>query len=86
MDPLRTIASGALLITAPPADARAIAAALVEAGIACADIGTVCSGAAGVERTAGGAHVPWPRPVSDDIAKAYAPAAGGSGAAPNTPG
>jgi hydrogenase maturation factor len=86
MDPVRTIASGALLITAPPADARAIAAALAEAGIACADIGTVSAGAAGVERTAGGAYAPWPRPACDDIAKAYAPSAAGSGTAPVTRG
>jgi len=41
LDPLAAIASGALLLTAPPADAIAISAALGAAGIACAEIGGV---------------------------------------------
>src|SRR5205823_11432561 len=37
--PLAAIASGALLLTAPPADATALCVALGAAGIACAEIG-----------------------------------------------
>lgn len=44
LDPLATIASGALLMTAASTDAQAIGAALEQAGIPCAVIGRVAEG------------------------------------------
>jgi hydrogenase maturation factor len=71
IDPLATIASGALLLTAPPADARRIAAALGVAGIPCAEIGEVGPGPAAVyRRTASGEQpLPWPR--RDGLARVF---------------
>jgi hydrogenase expression/formation protein HypE len=61
-DPLAAIASGALLLTAPAADAPAIRRALEVEGIPCAEIGVVEDGPAGVNL---------PRPERDEIAKAW---------------
>jgi len=72
MDPLCAIASGSLLLTAPGSDAHAITHALVQAGIACADIGSVCDGPVMVERSTSLGCVPWPRPAADAITKAFA--------------
>jgi hydrogenase maturation factor len=71
LDPLATIASGALLLTCPPADAEAIGAALAEAGIACNDIGEVVGGGPVVRRpvAAGGGAIP--RPSRDAIGEVY---------------
>jgi hydrogenase maturation factor len=72
MDPLTSIASGSLLITAPPPGAEAIREALESAGIACADIGAVLDGPAAVRRTTAlGADI-WARPAVDAITKAFA--------------
>lgn len=72
LDPLATIASGALLLTVPPQDAGAVCRALVEAGIACAEIGLVEAGAPTVWRETSAGRDRWPRPEQDEIGKAYA--------------
>ncbi|SCZ62260.1 AIR synthase family protein [Thiohalomonas denitrificans] len=69
IDPLATIASGALLVTAAPEDAARIKAALLSEGIACADIGTVGEGPAGLERLTNDGYVPWPMPERDELAR-----------------
>lgn len=72
IDPLRTIASGALLLTVHREDAAAVRAALARAGLPCADIGEVLEGPAEV-CTEGGdetaATLPWPE--RDDIARVF---------------
>ncbi len=68
IDPLATIASGALLMAAAADDAPAIRAALEHEGIACAEIGRVEDGAPGVWQADGAA---FPRPARDEIARAY---------------
>jgi hydrogenase maturation factor len=72
IDPLCAIASGSLLLTAPPNDARAIHEALTGAGIACADIGSIADGPAMLERATPTGNELWPRPAVDDITKAFA--------------
>ena len=62
LDPLAAIASGALLLTAPAADAPRVRRALEADGIPCAEIGVVEEGPAGVNL---------PRPERDEIAKAW---------------
>lgn len=71
IDPLSAIASGSLLITTPPRDARAIRAALDGEAIACTDIGEVLDGPAVVERTTAVGRQTWPRPEVDAITKAF---------------
>ena len=74
LDPLASIASGALLLTAPPADAAAIAQALRAAGIPCAEIGGALPGPPEVRclTTAGhGPPTPLPYPTQDAIAALY---------------
>jgi len=69
VDPLRAIASGALLLTAPPDEALKIQRALEFAGISCADIGEVREGPAQVwERREGRLLTPPPR---DEIARLF---------------
>ncbi len=72
LDPLATIASGALLLTAPPADAPAIQAALSAAGLACADIGYVAAGRPQVWRAGAGDRRLLDRPLRDAITRLYA--------------
>lgn len=48
IDPLAAIASGALLLTTPPADAQVILSAFQEAGVPCAEIGYVEAGSPAV--------------------------------------
>lgn len=71
IDPLCAIASGSLLLTAPPADAVLISKALQHEGIACADIGVVADGPDVVVRKTPAGYEPWPRPAVDDITKAF---------------
>lgn len=71
LDPLATIASGALLLTVHPRDAGAVCGALVEADIACAEIGSVEAGAPAVWRETPDGRDRWPRPEQDEIGKAY---------------
>jgi hydrogenase maturation factor len=75
IDPLSAIASGSLLITTPPGDARAIRAALDGEAIACTDIGEVLDGPATVERTTAVGRQTWPRPEVDAITKAFSASA-----------
>ncbi len=69
LDPLATIASGALLLTATPRDVPAIVAALGAAGIACSAIGRVESGPAAAldART----RRMLSRPDQDEIGRVY---------------
>lgn len=68
LDPLATIASGALLLTAASADAPAIVRALAAEGIPCAPIGEVCEGPVSVQQPD---HSPLARPIRDEVAKLY---------------
>lgn len=68
LDPLATIASGALLMAVDPEDAITICAALERGGIACQEIGHVETGAPGVWQADGNA---FPRPLRDEIARVY---------------
>ena len=72
IDPLCALASGSLLLTAPPADAAAICKTLAHEDIACADIGVVADGPDVVERKTPAGYEAWPRPAVDDITKAFA--------------
>ncbi len=72
INPLCALASGALLLTAPPAAAAAICKALTPEGIACADIGAVADGMSIVERKTPAGYEAWPPPAADDITKAFA--------------
>ena len=73
LDPLGAIASGALLLAAPPRDARRISLAIVQAGISCTEIGVVADQPGppvvrqGFSPEAGLA----PRPARDEIAKLF---------------
>lgn len=69
IDPLATIASGALLLTTPTEDSARIRAALGRAGVPCTVIGAVGPGPTGVWRWDG---EPWPYPERDGIAQVYA--------------
>jgi hydrogenase expression/formation protein HypE len=70
LDPLATIASGALLLTTAPADAAVIIDALQEAGIRCAIIGTVSEGPPQVWQQTPSRRL-LPRPERDEIARIY---------------
>jgi hydrogenase maturation factor len=71
IDPLTTIASGALLLTAAAGDSAAIIAALQAEDIACAEIGQVIEGKPGVWIARDGQEIPLPRPLRDDIARVF---------------
>jgi len=72
IDPLSSIASGSLLITASASDANSICTALRQAAITCADIGVVVHGSALVQRSTASGFETWPRPAVDAFAKAFA--------------
>ncbi|WP_299024777.1 AIR synthase family protein [uncultured Thermanaerothrix sp.] len=71
LDPLGTLASGALLLTAPPQDAPHILAALSEAQIPAAVIGTVEAGAPEVILLSQGLEKTLPQFARDEIARFY---------------
>ena len=71
LDPLRTIASGSLLIAVSASDASSICQALEEGGIDCTDIGIVEIGDAGVINTAGGRQEPVLPASRDEICKIF---------------
>ena len=72
LNPLATIASGALLLAVQPQDAAAVCAALKAAGILCTQIGTIAEGEAGLWQSRRNAQpLPWPRPERDEIGKVY---------------
>jgi hydrogenase expression/formation protein HypE len=69
LNPLNTIASGALLLTAPPKDAEIITHNLEEEGIICKEIGCIEEGDPLVRQK--GETEPFQRPLRDDITKVY---------------
>ncbi len=68
LDPIATIASGALLMAVDHADAPAICCALQAEGIPCEKIGQVQAGEMTVSQTDGALL---PRPARDEITKVY---------------
>lgn len=72
LDPLATIASGALLLAVPPGqNAATICAALQAAGIGCHGIGRVVEGEMGVWLETDDGRRPLARPARDEIARLY---------------
>ncbi|HEY7139696.1 MAG TPA: AIR synthase family protein [Methylomirabilota bacterium] len=72
LDPLGTIASGALLLALAPADAGILLHALARDGIDAAFIGRVVPREAGVVLTRGGQPGPMPRFDQDEITRLFA--------------
>ena len=72
LDPLGTIASGALLLALAPSDAGIVLHALAREGIDAAFIGRVVSREAGVVLTRGGQPGPLPRFDQDEITRLFA--------------
>jgi hydrogenase maturation factor len=72
LDPLGTIASGALLLALPPADAGVLLHALAREGIDAAFIGRVVPREAGVVLMRGGQPGPLPRFDQDEITRLFA--------------
>jgi hydrogenase maturation factor len=72
LDPLGTIASGALLLALAPADAGIVLHALAREGIEAAFIGRVVAPEAGVVLTRGGRPAPLPRFDQDEITRLFA--------------
>jgi hydrogenase maturation factor len=72
LDPLGTIASGALLLALSPADAGVVLHALARDGIDAAFIGRVVPREAGVVLTRGGRPAPMPRFDQDEITRLFA--------------
>jgi hydrogenase maturation factor len=70
IDPLGTIASGALLLAVAPEDAERVTGACVAGGIACARIATAVDAARGVKLVREGQEVELPRFEQDEIVKA----------------
>jgi hydrogenase expression/formation protein HypE len=71
LDPLGTIASGALLIATPTEDAQRIQQALQGNNIACAAIGRIVPPSEGVMLTDGRTLQPLPRFISDEITRLF---------------
>ncbi len=71
LDPLGTIASGALLLTLAPADAAVVLHACAREGIDCALVGQVVSREEGVTLVEGGQARPMPVFPQDEIAKLF---------------
>ena len=70
LDPMATIASGALLLAAVPSSVARITAALAAEGIECAEIGEIVEGY-GVAMRKAGAWELLPRPARDAVAALY---------------
>ena len=70
LDPLATIASGALLLAVEASAASRIAAAVLADGIACTQIGRIVEGT-GVAMRKGEATIPLPRPDRDALTALY---------------
>jgi hydrogenase maturation factor len=70
IDPLGTIASGALLVAVASEDAERVARACLAEGIACAKIATAVDPSRGVKLVSGGQKVALPRFDQDEIVKA----------------
>lgn len=72
LDPLGTIASGAILMTAAEADASRLVEALTVEGYPAAMIGRVTPPEAGLVALRDGQRVPWPLFPADEITKLFA--------------
>lgn len=72
LDPLGTIASGALLVAVAQPDAARVASTLGEAGYATATIGRITPASEGLEARRAGQRVPWPTFHADEITKLFA--------------
>ncbi len=71
IDPMASIASGALLIAAPAGDAEKIASALNGEGITCAEIGYAEPGPPAAWQESSGERSPLPWPDRDEIARLF---------------
>jgi hydrogenase maturation factor len=71
LDPLGTLASGALLLTLAPADAGLVLHALAREGIDCHFIGHVVPAAEGVTLVDGGRRWPLPTYARDEITRLF---------------
>lgn len=71
IDPLGAIASGALLLAAPPEEALKIRASLQISGIPCAEIGLAEDGPPAAWQVTQGVRSPLPRPERDEIARLF---------------
>jgi hydrogenase expression/formation protein HypE len=71
IDPLTAIASGALLLTAPERDAKAIRGALEQEGIPCTEIGEVTEGPPRDLQRSGSGWEPYPLPERDGLAAVF---------------
>jgi hydrogenase expression/formation protein HypE len=71
LDPLATIASGALLLSVDPDDTVTIQKALEQAGIPCAQIGSIEHGPVGVWQPGKTGRALYPRPMRDEIARLF---------------
>jgi hydrogenase expression/formation protein HypE len=71
LNPLASIASGALLLTASPQSSPAIIRAVSQAGILCTEIGFVERGSASVWQIDSGQPKPLSRPARDEIARLF---------------
>lgn len=71
LDPLATIASGALLVAVDPQDADRITAALTGNAIPVSRIGVFQKGRGEVYTVQGGTPQSWPYPERDEIGKVY---------------
>ncbi len=71
IDPLTAISSGALLLTAPEADAGAIRGALEQEGIPCTEIGEVTEGPPLVLQRTRSGWEPYPLPERDGLARVF---------------
>ena len=71
LDPLGTIASGALLLAVDPGDAEGVIAACRGAGVECAAIGRVTDPSQGVSLVTGGHARPMPTFPQDEITRIF---------------
>lgn len=71
IDPLASIASGALLLSVPGDDAAQVRAAVERAGIVCREIGRVEAGEPAVLRAVPGGLEPCAVPARDEIARLF---------------
>lgn len=71
LNPLESIASGALILTSPPDEAEKIRQALESEGIRCAEIGEVRAGPVVVYQRSASGESRLPRPARDAITRLY---------------
>lgn len=71
LDPLGTIASGAVLVAVAPGDTDRLAETLGRAGYPTARIGQITPAGAGLVALRGGAPAPWPMFATDEITRIF---------------